>query len=870
MKYFLTVAMICVVSVASAQIVNIPDPVFKQVLVDPVNYIDTNGDGEIQVSEALAKTTLNLMGTTLINDFTGIKAFSNLQSISLVWGSNATSFDVSNMTNLVNLNLGGNYSLTSLNVSGCINLEGLNCFEGTGSLNLIMGPLPKLKGLGLAFLAINNLDLRSYDSLSVLDLDNSYVGNLNISGLTKIEHVDGFSSIATFIAAGCTRLKTIKSGMLSQGLGYLLDVTGCVNLETIFIAESNLVTLDLSTCINLQSFTIGSISTPGLGYLNIKNGSFTTVSIHGNGNSTLNICADDFEIAAVTNMIAANSIAPLNISSYCSFFPGGNYNTISGKVRVDLNNNGCDVTDAGMGHVPIRINDNLGGSVLRYTAPTGDYAHYPYAGNFTLIPYFPYQYFNIAPTSANVIFNTANSLVNTTDFCITPTGVFNDLEISFLPNWPPARAGMPAGYQLLYKNRGTTTLSGNVQLNFDNSRMNLTYASTPVSTQTTGQLVWNYNNLAPFESKTIDINFTLLPPPINNIGDTLYYFAVVNPVINDQTPYDNSFILPQRVIGSFDPNDKQCLEGSRLDITSIDKFLHYIIHFQNIGNDTAFNVVVADQLSNKLDWNSVEIIGSSHGCDVSQKNGKLEFFFQNIKLPYKTINEPASNGFVAFKIKPKSSVIVGDSLNNKASIYFDFNSPVITNIATTIVSLIAPIPVKLEYFSGSKQNEKNQLTWKAFSTNGSTNFSIEKSGDGIHFSSISNIIATTERCLLPFSFIDNDPLAGKNYYRLKITDADGVFFYSKVILIQNNKQGFEITAIMSDQHNTSLYLNSSIQQTVLMKLVAADGRLISSQSKTITVGRSQVNLSIKNMADGIYNLVVYTNNGEVITRKFVK
>jgi hypothetical protein len=46
---------------------------------------------------------------------------------------------------------------------------------------------------------------------------------------------------------------------------------------------------------------------------------------------------------------------------------------------------------------------------------------------------------------------------------------------------------------------------------------------------------------------------------------------------------------------------------------------------------------------------------------------------KNIQLPYKTTNEPASHGYVSFKIKPRPRVVIGDSLNNKAAIYFDFN-----------------------------------------------------------------------------------------------------------------------------------------------------------------------------------------------------
>ncbi len=60
----------------NAQVVNIPDANFKAALVDDLS-INTNGDGEIQVSEALATTNINVRDSH-ITDLSGIEAFTNL------------------------------------------------------------------------------------------------------------------------------------------------------------------------------------------------------------------------------------------------------------------------------------------------------------------------------------------------------------------------------------------------------------------------------------------------------------------------------------------------------------------------------------------------------------------------------------------------------------------------------------------------------------------------------------------------------------------------------------------------------------------------------------------------------------------------
>jgi hypothetical protein len=65
----------------------------------------------------------------------------------------------------------------------------------------------------------------------------------------------------------------------------------------------------------------------------------------------------------------------------------------------------------------------------------------------------------------------------------------------------------------------------------------------------------------------------------------------------------------------------------------------------------------------------------------------MEFKFDNILLPDSNVNEPASHGFIRYRIKPETFLVLGDSIKNSAYIYFDFNKPVLTNVATTAIIL---------------------------------------------------------------------------------------------------------------------------------------------------------------------------------------
>jgi hypothetical protein len=68
--------------------------------------------------------------------------------------------------------------------------------------------------------------------------------------------------------------------------------------------------------------------------------------------------------------------------------------------------------------------------------------------------------------------------------------------------------------------------------------------------------------------------------------------------------------------------------------------------------------------------------------------GVVEFTFNNINLADSTANEKESHGFIKYKITPKANLVLGNELSNTAYIFFDFNTPVVTNTTSSKVKLI--------------------------------------------------------------------------------------------------------------------------------------------------------------------------------------
>jgi uncharacterized repeat protein (TIGR01451 family) len=135
-------------------------------------------------------------------------------------------------------------------------------------------------------------------------------------------------------------------------------------------------------------------------------------------------------------------------------------------------------------------------------------------------------------------------------------------------------------------------------------------------------------------------------------------------------------------IGAYDPNDKLAFPrgyGDEHYIRAGDE-IDYLIRFQNTGTDTAFNVVIRDTLSAALDPATIRPGASSHPYRFELLGaGVVKFIFDNIMLPDSNVNEPASHGFVQFRIGQRQDLPVGTVIENRAAIYFDFNEPVITD-----------------------------------------------------------------------------------------------------------------------------------------------------------------------------------------------
>jgi PKD domain/Secretion system C-terminal sorting domain/Domain of unknown function DUF11 len=368
----------------------------------------------------------------------------------------------------------------------------------------------------------------------------------------------------------------------------------------------------------------------------------------------------------------------------------GNHDNFSGTTYFDTNSNGNQ--DVGEPNFPNRVIEIMPGPYYLTSDANGNYGVNLPAGNYTFTTLPPTYYAVTEPTigSYSVISTGSGSSTSGLDFGIMSLPGMNDLRVTHY-SIPPV-PGFNRMVYVDYENVGTSVISNvTVTLQIDPGYNFVSAANG--GTFSGNMITWSFPWLAPNTSGTVS---AMIYVPVSTVvGSPLSNISRINPIPGDQTPGNNTYAYEQIVLSSYDPNDKSVqpkgLNASG-DIAPGTPLL-YTIRFQNTGTFYANDVILRDTLDGDLDQSTLEVIAGSHPFTWHNDFGKLAFDFHNIMLPDSNTNEPASHGFVRFRIAPKAGLALGTELTNTGHIYFDFNAPIVTNTTlNTLANLVSIAP----------------------------------------------------------------------------------------------------------------------------------------------------------------------------------
>jgi hypothetical protein len=209
-------------------------------------------------------------------------------------------------------------------------------------------------------------------------------------------------------------------------------------------------------------------------------------------------------------------------------------------------------------------------------------------------------------------------------------------------------------------------------------------------------------------------------------------------------------------------------------------------------------------------------------------------------------------------INPADSNIVWNSTLNRWEITFNVKAPNSFIVSTNNDTVL---PLTLLSFTGQLVNGENELQWQTANENElNTNyFEVDKSTDDINFSFLANIKAIGSGDNT-YTASDTQPHTGNNYYRLKLVNNYGTYFYSDTILIQD---GFFIYPNPTSQQ---LVINYAAANNAIISIYNLAGQKVLSMP---TNGQTKTTIDVSNLTDGTY-MIRYNSDTETLTNKFIK
>ena len=176
------------------------------------------------------------------------------------------------------------------------------------------------------------------------------------------------------------------------------------------------------------------------------------------------------------------------------------------------------------------------------------------------------------------------------------------------------------------------------------------------------------------------------------------------------------------------------------------------------------------------------------------------------------------------------------------------------------------LPVELTRFEVESAGNAVQLYWETATEINNSGFEIERSNNAKDWEPISFVEGQGNRTeTTNYSFEDNSPHAGWNYYRLKQIDFDGHFEYSDVRSIAFSSSGnfrvYPNPARVSQQ--IQVQLDEPADHPSNLFILNPTGMLL--KSVPVPAGQGQQTLSFSKRLPGVYSIVLKNSSGVVIS-----
>lgn len=191
----------------------------------------------------------------------------------------------------------------------------------------------------------------------------------------------------------------------------------------------------------------------------------------------------------------------------------------------------------------------------------------------------------------------------------------------------------------------------------------------------------------------------------------------------------------------------------------------------------------------------------------------------------------------------------------------------------TLSNSTSALPLELLTFNAQKHDEIVLLDWQTMNEINVNYFEIQKSRDRQSFSNIGEVEAIGLFQLEQlYEYLDTEPFAGFNYYRLKIWDLDGSFEFSEIKVVNFDTQKLHFTDLYPNpvlENNCYLSIHTADEFQAKFEIYNVLGKRILLENQMLSKGENKVQFQIKEWVSGTY-FVFVTIGASIWTGKLEK
>lgn len=179
------------------------------------------------------------------------------------------------------------------------------------------------------------------------------------------------------------------------------------------------------------------------------------------------------------------------------------------------------------------------------------------------------------------------------------------------------------------------------------------------------------------------------------------------------------------------------------------------------------------------------------------------------------------------------------------------------------------LPVHFVGIHAKPINNTIQIIWQVSGENNVQQYEVERSHNGINFSSIATVSAVG---ISTYQLTDMQPLKGMNYYRIKSIDKDRTNKLSAVVKVNitTTKLDYSINPNPTQGGNTTLTSTVRASGNYTLQLYNNLGSLVYSRIIALKEGTNSIPIDLSKLAAGIYHSTLSGGNEKMTNRIVVQ